>query len=118
MKAKRSNEPFFWSLFSSGGMLTALVLPALVFVLWIAAPLGWLTPPSHQDLASLLGQPLVRAGVFLLLFLAAFHWAHRFRFTLYDGLQLGHLFGLIATICYGGAVLLTLVAAYLLWIFP
>ncbi len=118
MKTRRSNEPFFWSLFSSGGMLTALVLPALVFVLWIAVPLGWLTLPSHHDLVGFLGQPLVRAGVFVLLFLAAFHWGHRFRFTLYDGLQLSHLFGLIATICYGGAAILTLFAAYLLWTFP
>ena len=30
------------------------------------------------------------------------HAAHRFRFTLYDGLQVKHRV-LVATVCYGGA---------------
>jgi fumarate reductase subunit D len=42
----RSREPFFWVLFTSGGMLAALVLPALVALLWIAQPLGWIEIPS------------------------------------------------------------------------
>jgi len=37
---KRSKEPLVWALFSSGGMLAALVLPALTFVLWFGIPLG------------------------------------------------------------------------------
>ena len=45
-------------------------------------------------------------------------WAHRFRFTLYDGLQLNHLYGLIAVLSYGGATVLTLIAAYVFWNFP
>ena len=109
--AKRSNEPFFWALFSAGGMLAALLLPALVAVLWFA-------PPSYQELVGKVDQPLVKLALFGLIMLSLFHWAHRFRFTLYDGLQLSHLFGLIATICYGGATALTLLAAYLLWAFP
>ncbi len=113
----RSIEPFFWSLFSSGGMLAALVLPALALALWVAIPLGWLQAPSHQHLVTLIGHPVTRLGLFGLIALASFHWGHRFRFTLYDGLQLKHLFGLIATICYGGATILTAVAAYVLWTF-
>jgi fumarate reductase subunit D len=34
-----------------------------------------------------------------------FHGAHRFRFTLYDGLQLRMLATPIAVLCYGGALL-------------
>ena len=109
--ARRSNEPFFWALFSAGGMLAALLLPALVAVLWFA-------PPSYQELVGKVDQPLVKLALFGLIMLSLFHWAHRFRFTLYDGLQLSHLFGLIATICYGGATALTFLAAYLLWAFP
>ena len=30
------------------------------------------------------------------------HAAHRFRYTLYDGLQVKHK-GLVAVLCYGGA---------------
>ncbi|HWT80778.1 MAG TPA: fumarate reductase subunit D, partial [Candidatus Methylomirabilis sp.] len=33
-----------------------------------------------------------------------FHWAHRFRYTLYDGLQLKHLTELIAILCCGSAL--------------
>jgi len=114
---KRSNEPLLWALFSSGGMLAALVLPALVMVLWIAPPLGWLEAPTPGQLAEKIGSVPARLAIFMLIFLSLFHWGHRFRFTLYDGLQLHHLYGLIAAICYGGASALTLVAAYLLWSF-
>ncbi len=112
---KRSNEPFFWALFSGGGMLAALVLPALAFVLWIAAPLGWVELPPPAALAALVAHPLARLAVFALVTLSLFHWGHRFRYTLYDGLQLSHLYGMIATICYGGAAALSLAAAVVLW---
>lgn len=115
---RRSNEPLFWALFSSGGMLAALVLPGLFALWWIAVPLGWVEAPSHADLVEKLRHPLARLGLFVLVALSLCHWAHRFRFTLYDGLQLKHLFALIAVVCYGGAAALTLLAAYLLWVFP
>ena len=50
--------------------------------------------------------------------LALFHAGHRFRFTLYDGLQIKHLNELIALLCYGGAVVGSAFAAYLLWQVP
>ncbi len=108
---RRSREPFFWAMFSGGGMLAALFLPALVVVLWFA-------PPSYRELVDQVDQPLVKLALFGLIMLSLFHWGHRFRFTLYDGLQLSHLRELIAVICYGGAAALTLLAAYLLWTFP
>ncbi|MEE8367286.1 MAG: fumarate reductase subunit D [Thermoanaerobaculia bacterium] len=117
MSRRRCNEPFFWSLFSSGGMISALILPGLVFFLWIATPLGWWQSPSYADLVMLLENPLLRAGLFIVISLSAVHWGHRFRFTLYDGLQLSHLYGLIATVCYGGAALIVCIAAYVLWSF-
>lgn len=117
MSGRRSNEPFFWSLFSGGGMVSALTLPALALILWIAIPLGVVAGPSNEHLMTVVGHPLTRLALFGVVVLSAFHWGHRFRFTLYDGLQLHHLFGLIATICYGGASLLSLVAAYVLWSF-
>jgi fumarate reductase subunit D len=112
--AKRSREPLVWALFSAGGTLGALFLPALAAILWLAAPLGWVELPSHDVLRARLGHPLVRLGLFVLVATALFHWGHRFRYTLYDGLQLYHLWGLIAAVCYGGATLGTLLAAYLL----
>jgi fumarate reductase subunit D len=117
-RSPRSREPFFWALFSSGGMLAALVLPALALWLWVARPLGWVGTPSRAQMVALFSPPLVRLALFVLITLGIFHWAHRFRYTLYDGLQLSHLYGLIATVCYGGATLVSAVAAWVLWTFP
>jgi fumarate reductase subunit D len=116
--AKRSNEPLFWSLFSAGGVVAAFMIPILVFLFGLAFPLGWIEPPEYQDLHDLVGHPLTRIILFGLCSLPLFHWAHRFRFTLYDGLQIKHLNEVIAILCYGGALIGTGVAAYLLWNFP
>jgi fumarate reductase subunit D len=47
-----------------------------------------------------------------------FHWAHRFRHTLYDGLQIKHLNEVLALLTYGAAVIGSAAAAYLLWRIP
>lgn len=114
--ARRSREPLLWALFSAGGTLAALALPALVGVLWLAAPLGWVPAASHAELATLARAPAARLFLFALLSLALFHWAHRFRYTLYDGLQLYHLNRLIAVCTYGAATLGTVLAAWLIWV--
>jgi fumarate reductase subunit D len=107
-----------WLLFSAGGVLAALLLPILVLLFGIVFPLGWLTPPSFDSLGGVLHSWLTRGVVFLLCMLSLFHWAHRFRYTLYDGLQIKHLNGPINLACYGGAVLGSVVAFYLLWQVP
>jgi fumarate reductase subunit D len=56
--------------------------------------------------------------MFFLCMLSLFHWAHRFRYTLYDGLQLKHLNEVINVFCYGGAMAGSVWAAYLLWQIP
>src|SRR5438067_2427147 len=90
----------------------------LLLLVGLAFPLGWLAPPGHAHLLAVLRHPLTRAVLFLLCVLALFHWAHRFRYTLYDGLQIKHLNELINLLCYGGAVVGSFVAAYLLWQVP
>ena len=114
---RRSREPFLWALFSGGGMLSALLLPAVVFLLWVAAPLGWVEGPPYSGLLDLVAHPFSRVLLFVFIMLSFFHWAHRFRFTLYDGLQLYHLNQLIAVLTYGLATLMTAGAAYILWTF-
>ena len=116
--AKRSIEPLLWTLFSAGGVLAALFLPSLVFLFGVAFPLGWLSPPRHEHLLAVLRHPLTRMLLFVLCMLALFHWAHRFRYTLYDGLQIKHLNELVNLLCYGGAIVGSGVAAYLLWQVP
>jgi len=112
---KQSNEAFFWVLFSAGGVVAALLIPVQLFLFALAIPLGWVQPPTYEHLMSLVRMPLVRIYLFVLCSLSLFHWAHRFRFTLYDGLRVKHLNEIIFTLCYGGAVVGTIIAAYLLW---
>ena len=116
--AKRSIEPLLWTLFSAGGVLAALLMPSLVFLFGVAFPLGWLSPPRNEHLLAVLRHPLTRGVLFLLCMLSLFHWAHRFRYTLYDGLQIKHLNELVNFFCYGGAIIGSGVAAYLLWQVP
>jgi fumarate reductase subunit D len=107
--------PLLWLLFSAGGTVAALLFPGHLFLTGLAFPLGWLEAPSYESLRRLVANPLVRLYLFVLISLPLFHWAHRFRYTLYDGLQLTHLTVLIAVLCYGAALLGTAMAAYLLW---
>jgi fumarate reductase subunit D len=113
--AKRHPEPLLWMLFSAGGVVSAMLLPALVLLFGIAFPLGWLAPPDYAQLRALVSNPLTALVMFSLCSLSLFHWAHRFRHTLYDGLQIKHLNEIVAIVCYGTAVVGSVWAAYLLW---
>ena len=112
---RQSNEAFFWMLFSAGGVVAAILIPIHLLLFGLASPLGWLHAPSYDHLTGLVRSPLVKIYLFVLCSLPLFHWAHRFRYTLYDGLQVKHLNEVIFTLCYGGAVAGTALAGYLLW---
>ncbi|HWT82438.1 MAG TPA: fumarate reductase subunit FrdD [Candidatus Methylomirabilis sp.] len=114
----RSVTPLLWTLFSAGGTIAALLFPVHLFLIGFAFPLGWVQAPSYGFLQDLVRHPLARLYLFVLVSLPLFHWAHRFRYTLYDGLQLKHLTELIAVLCYGSALVASITAAYTLWIFP
>ena len=116
--SKRSNEPLLWLLFSAGGVVSALLMPIHIFLFGLAFPLGWLETPSYEKLGALIAHPVARIYLLVFCALPLFHWAHRFRFTLYDGLQIKHLNELINVFCYGGAILGTALAAYLIWRIP
>jgi len=118
MQAKRPIEPLLWLLFSAGGVMSAMFIPATLFLIGVAFPLGWLLPPTYERLLALLSNPLTRLVLVVVCALSLFHWAHRFRYTLYDGLQIKHLNEVINSVCYGGAVVGSLAAAYLLWRVP
>jgi len=113
--AKRSNEPFLWALFSTGGVVAAFLIPILLFLYGLAFPLGWLEPPTYQRTLSLVSHPLGRLVLFALCSLSLYHWAHRFRYTLYDGLLIKHLNEVVFVLCYGGATVGTVLAGYMLW---
>jgi fumarate reductase subunit D len=96
-------------------VLAALFLPILLLLFGLAFPWGWLAPPNRDHLLAVLGHPLTRLVLFFVCTLALMHGAHRFRYTLYDGLQIKHLNELINLLCYGGAIAGSVAAAYLLW---
>lgn len=114
MTTKQSVEPLPWLLFSAGGVMAAMFLPVLVFLFGLAFPLGWISAPTYDDVHAVLRSPLTILVLFVVLMLSLFHAAHRFRYTLYDGLQIKHLNVPVAVLCYGGAIVGTVAAAVLL----
>lgn len=112
---RESNEAPLWLLFSAGGVVAAFLVPVHLFLFGLAIPLGWIHAPGYEHLLALVRMPLVKVYLFVLCSLPLFHWAHRFRYTLYDGLKVKHLNEVIFTLCYGGAAAGTALAGYLLW---
>ena len=114
MSNRRSPEPFFWLLFSGGGMVAAILAPVLLFLFGVAIPLDWVDTPTYGHLSGVVENPLTRIALFGFCVLALFHWAHRFRYTLKDGLQLKHRLDVVITwVCYGGAIGGSAMAGYL-----
>jgi fumarate reductase subunit D len=100
---KRHFEPIVWLLFSAGGVAAAVFLPILVVLFGLAIPLG-LVQPDYDYLHAVFSHWLTRLVLLGLLVVLLFHAAHRFRSTLYDGLQLRGLATPIAVLCYGAAL--------------
>jgi fumarate reductase subunit D len=115
MARRPTAEPFVWLLFSGGGVAAALALPVLLFLFGVAFPLGWIPAPDHPHLLAVLRNPLTRLGLLAVCALSLIHAAHRLRFTVQHGLRLQRYDTPIATACYGGALVGSAIAAYLLF---
>ena len=100
--------PFVWLTFSGGGVVAAVFLPILVVLLAFALPLGWVEP-SQAHLEGLVDNWFTRIALFALIVPMLVHAAHRFRYTVYDGLQVKQKV-LVALACYGGAMVLAMAA--------
>jgi fumarate reductase subunit D len=111
---KRRVEPLLWLLFSGGGVLAAVFLPVLLLLFGLAFPLG-ISPPDHGHLLAVVSHPLTLLFLLVLLPMSLAHGAHRFRYTLQHGLQLGRAQKLLAGLCYGGAVVGAVASVYVLW---
>ena len=102
-----SNEPFFWAIFSAGGMITAVLFPILIVVT------GFLVPGESVEfdgLDTLFGNVLVRLIILGVAFFTFFHAAHRIRHTLKDlGLRSAPM--AVAAIAYLAALAGTIWAA-------
>ena len=108
----KSNEPIWWSLFSAGGMIAAMVFPVLIIITGILVPFGLAgeDPLNFEKIHSAASHPLIKLILFAIISLPLFHWAHRFKFTLVDvGMKFASTF--ISIVCYGGAITGTIATA-------
>ena len=112
--AKRSNEPIVWFLFGVGGFVVAYLLPIHILLYGLAFPLGLVRDPGYESAYALLQNPLTRLYLFVLLMFCFFHAAHRMRLTLSDILNMRHLNTVLAFLCYGGAIVGTVAAIWML----
>ena len=102
LTTKKRIEPLIWLTFSGGGVAAAIVMPVLAFLFAVAFPL-----------AGILGHPITFIMLLGLFPVILIHSAHRFRYTLYDGLQVKHKIP-VAILCYGTALGLSFAA--LVWL--
>jgi fumarate reductase subunit D len=112
MSPGKTIEPLWWSLFSAGGVVAAFLVPVHLFLFGLTIPLGWASV-SHARLLALVGQPLIKVYLFVLIALPLYHWAHRFRFILED-LGLHGLRMPLAVLCYGSAIVGTVATVWVL----
>ncbi|MDE2975522.1 MAG: fumarate reductase subunit D [Gemmatimonadota bacterium] len=113
---KRSSEAFWWALFSAGGVMAALFVPAFVIVTGFLLPSGDAAAAAERaaGFAGVVGRWPVRVVLFGVIALSFFHCGHRIRHTLMD-LGLRRFSGPLKLPCYGGALAGTVWAAMLLW---
>ncbi len=116
--AKSTSDTIWWTLFAAGGVVAALLVPALIFITGIALPfvnIGAflnLHPVGYIKLYALASSVLGRAFFFVVISLSLFHCANRFFHTIKD-LGVHGARGLMAFVFFGGAIAGTAVAGYL-----
>ena len=112
MSGRTTTDPFWWGLFAVGGVVAAFLVPVHLFLHSLAIPLGWISP-GHGVMLALVGHPLIKIYLFVLIALPLYHWAHRFRFILED-VGLHSFRAPIAVLCYGAAVVGTVLTIWVL----
>ncbi|MCY3767536.1 MAG: fumarate reductase subunit D [Gemmatimonadetes bacterium] len=110
-------EPFWWGMFSMGGVVAALLIPVHIFLIGLAVPLGLIDKSllEYSRMKTLLANPLVKVYLFVLIVPPLFHAAHRIRFSLHE-MGIRKLLLSLDVLCYGGALLGTAVSLYVLWV--
>lgn len=107
-----AKKAIVWGLFAAGGTLTAFVFPALIAIFLLIAtghvPDGLQFEQIHTFAASWLG----KACLFVVLFLSAWHAAHRLRVVAHDfGIRKD---ALVANAVYALAAIGSVLAAFYL----
>ena len=82
-----SSEAFWWSIFSAGSVVAALLIPVLIFATTLAPGFGWQAFAdafSYDEIKSLLGNPLVKIVMFVGISPVLFFAVHRIRHLIID----------------------------------
>jgi fumarate reductase subunit D len=106
----------FWFLFSQGGVIAAILIPVHMLVQGILGPLGIVAVVDrHYDTwISILGNPLVKLYLLVLIAVPFYHFAHRLRYLVVDlGVPAAKSVP-AQVIFYGGAVAVTLFTIWVL----
>jgi fumarate reductase subunit D len=77
---------FWWFMFAQGGVIAAVLIPVHILVQGILGPLN-IVPVAdrHYDTwINLLGNPIVKLYLLVLIAVPFFHFAHRLRYLLVD----------------------------------
>jgi fumarate reductase subunit D len=105
-------EPVIWALFGGGFFVGCLLMPAFIFMLCIAAPLGWLPEGalSYERAHALAANPIGRLALFVLIVLPFWNGANHLRHFVIDlrGIRSD---GVVAPACYAAALVVTGIAA-------
>ncbi len=119
MTFKKSNEAFWWSLFSAGGVASAMFIPAFLIVVGVILPNQYLDDPraSYEHLFELVTWWPVRLLLLGVIGSSFFHAGHRIRHVMID-LGWRHHTAPLSLLCYGGAVAGAATAAWLILTLP
>jgi len=107
---------FWWFMFAQGGVIAAVLIPVHVLVQGILGPLKIVpVADQHYDTwINILGNPIVKLYLLVLIAFPFFHFAHRLRYLLVDlGIPAAKSVPAQA-IFYGGAVAVTVFTIWLL----
>ena len=111
---KHSREIFWWSLFSAGGVLSALFVPVMIVATGFILPRGASDPAATWErVHGAVSWWPVRIVLFGILAMSLIHCAHRVKHILMD-LGLRGISPALAFVCYGGAFAGAAMAGYVL----
>jgi len=107
---------FWWFMFAQGGVIAAVLIPVHILVQGILGPLKVVpVADRHYDTwVTLLGNPIVKLYLLVLIAVPFFHFAHRLRYLLVD-MGVGAAKSVPAqAVFYGGAVAVTAITIWVL----
>ena len=116
--ARTSSRPalshlFWWFMFAQGGVLAAVLLPVHILFQGILGPLGYVNVAEPNN-TGLIGNPIVKLYLLVLIALPFFHFAHRLRYLLVDlGVPAARSVP-AQVVFYGGAIAVTVLTIYVL----